>query len=44
MAGSEVTILDVRPEEEYRAGHIPGAISIPSRELESRLRNLPRNR
>jgi DNA-binding transcriptional ArsR family regulator len=25
----EVTVLDVRPPEEYRAGHIPGALSIP---------------
>ncbi|MEK6609324.1 MAG: metalloregulator ArsR/SmtB family transcription factor, partial [Gemmatimonadota bacterium] len=25
----EVTVLDVRPAEEYRAGHIPGAISLP---------------
>jgi rhodanese-related sulfurtransferase len=39
----EVTVLDVRPREEYRAGHIPGAISVPLRELEARLSELPRN-
>lgn len=38
-----VTVLDVRPVEEYRAGHIQGAISIPLNELESRLSELPRD-
>jgi rhodanese-related sulfurtransferase len=36
-----VTVIDVRPIEEYRAGHIPGAVSVPLRELESRLAELP---
>ena len=40
----EVSVLDVRPAEEYRAGHIPGALSIPLRELERRLGELPRDR
>lgn len=40
----EVTVLDVRPELEYRAGHIPGAISIPVAVLKARLRELPKNR
>lgn len=40
----EVTVLDVRPPEEYRAGHIPGALSIPVEELEARLKELPKNR
>lgn len=39
----EVTVLDVRPVEEYRSGHIPGAISIPLQELERRLMELPRD-
>lgn len=39
-----VTVLDVRPSEEYRAGHIPGAISIPLKELERRLADLPHER
>lgn len=34
-------VLDVRPEREYRAGHIPGAVSIPLRELSDRLAELP---
>jgi rhodanese-related sulfurtransferase len=40
----EVTVLDVRPREEYRAGHIPGAVSIPVDELKARLKELPKNR
>lgn len=39
-----VTVLDVRPTEEFRAGHIKGALSIPLRELELRLSDLPRDR
>jgi len=40
----EVTVLDVRPAEEYRAGHIPGALSVPVSELKARLRELPKAR
>jgi len=40
----EVTVLDVRPAEEYRAAHIAGAISVPLKELEARLETLPKNR
>jgi rhodanese-related sulfurtransferase len=36
-----LTILDVRPREEYAAGHIPGAVSIPLDELDARLAELP---
>lgn len=36
-----ITILDVRPPNEYAAGHIPGAISIPVNELADRLAELP---
>jgi rhodanese-related sulfurtransferase len=36
-----VTVLDVRPVEEYNAGHIPGALSIPLKELERHLAQLP---
>lgn len=39
-----VTVLDVRPVEEYRAGHIPGARSIPVDELRTRLGELPKDR
>ena len=38
-----VTVLDVRPKEEYMAGHIPGAVSIPLCELQRRLKDLPRH-
>jgi rhodanese-related sulfurtransferase len=39
-----VIVLDVRPDSEFRAGRIPGAISIPIRELKGRLKELPKNR
>ena len=35
-------VIDVRPPEEYRSGHIPGAISVPLKELEARLAELPK--
>jgi rhodanese-related sulfurtransferase/DNA-binding transcriptional ArsR family regulator len=38
------TLLDVRPREEYAAGHLPGARSIPLDELPARLGELPRDR
>lgn len=37
----EVTVIDVRPVEEYAAAHIPGAVSIPLDELHQRLQELP---
>lgn len=37
----DVVILDVRPDQEYAAGHIPGAISIPLDQLDQRLDELP---
>lgn len=38
-----VTVLDVRPPEEFAAGHLPGAVNIPLRELERRVQELPHN-
>lgn len=38
-----VTLLDVRPEDEYRQGHIPGAVSVPLARLAERLDVLPRD-
>ncbi len=35
-----VTVIDVRPPEEYASGHLPGAINIPLSELESQLERL----
>jgi rhodanese-related sulfurtransferase len=40
----QVTVIDVRPVDEYEAGHIPGALSIPVAELKRRLRDLPKRR
>lgn len=39
-----VTLLDVRPADEFAAGHLPNAINITLRELPRRLRYLPRDR
>ena len=36
-----VVVLDVRPSEEYRAGHIPGAVSVPVEDLADRIGELP---
>jgi rhodanese-related sulfurtransferase len=44
IQSGEVTVLDVRPPEEYGAAHIPGALSVPLKELESRLASLPKDR
>ncbi len=40
-AAGEVLVMDVRPAEEYAAGHIPGALSVPLGELPARLDALP---
>lgn len=39
-----VTVLDVRPAEEYAAGHVPGAVNVPLDKLESYLTKLPKRR
>ncbi len=39
----DVTVVDVRPEDEYQYGHFPGAISVPLATLEFRLEDLPRD-
>jgi ArsR family transcriptional regulator len=41
LGSRDVTVLDVRPVEEYAAGHIPGAVSMPPGEVERRLAELP---
>jgi rhodanese-related sulfurtransferase/predicted transcriptional regulator len=43
MRDGLVTLIDTRPEEEFAAGHLPGAINLPLRELKRRLRELPRD-
>lgn len=39
-----VVVLDVRPAEEYSAGHLPGAVNIPIHELAKRLKELPKRK
>lgn len=39
-----VTVLDVRPEDEYAAGHLPGAVNVPLDRLERALARLPKRR
>jgi rhodanese-related sulfurtransferase/DNA-binding transcriptional ArsR family regulator len=39
-----VTVLDVRPPEEFAAGHVPGAVNIPIHELAKRLAELPKRK
>ena len=36
-----VTVIDTRPAEEFAAGHLPGALNVPLRELKRRLREIP---
>lgn len=42
MQEGSVTLLDVRPDDEFALGHLPGAINIPVEELGRRLAELPR--
>jgi rhodanese-related sulfurtransferase len=44
VAGGDCVVLDVRPAEEYAAGHVAGAVSLPLEQLERRLAELPRDR
>ena len=43
LSDGSVVVVDVRPEEEYRAGHIPGALSVPVHALEATLQTLPKD-
>ncbi|MFA6985071.1 MAG: metalloregulator ArsR/SmtB family transcription factor [Arenimonas sp.] len=44
LRSGTVTVLDVRPAEEFALGHVPGAINIPTGELKRRLSELPRGK
>lgn len=44
VARGETVVIDVRPREEYLAGHIPGAISVPADQLPRRLAKLPKRK
>lgn len=39
-----LVVLDVRPQEEFEAGHLPGAVSIPLADLKKRLKDLPKSK
>jgi len=39
-----VTVLDLRPPEEFAAGHVPGALNIPIEQLRERMRELPKRK
>ena len=44
MRSGDIVLVDVRPSEEFEAGHIEGARSIPLEELQGRLAELPPDR
>lgn len=44
MKAGTVTVLDVRPAEEFALGHVPGAINVPVGDLKRRLADLPRSK
>jgi rhodanese-related sulfurtransferase/DNA-binding MarR family transcriptional regulator len=44
LRSGTATVLDVRPEDEFRQGHVPGALNIPLSQLEQRLAELPVDR
>jgi len=44
LSRGDVVLLDVRPREEYESDHLPGALSVPIRDLESELGRLPRKK
>lgn len=41
IRAGDVVVVDVRPDPEFRAGHVPGAVSIPLDQLAARLSDLP---
>ncbi len=43
VSSGDLVLIDVRPEEEYAAGHIPGAVSVPFERLLERVEELPRD-
>jgi rhodanese-related sulfurtransferase len=44
LAEGSVVVLDMRPKEEYRAGHVRGALSVPVDSLEAALQVLPKDK
>lgn len=41
MRAGDIVVIDVRPDAEFRAGHIRGALSIPASELKARMTEIP---
>jgi rhodanese-related sulfurtransferase len=44
LTEESAVVLDVRPAEEYRVGHVPGALSVPLASLEAALQTLPKDK
>jgi rhodanese-related sulfurtransferase len=44
LRDGSATVIDVRPRDEYDAGHIPGALSMPVDEVKRRMKELPKRR
>ena len=44
LRAGTATVLDVRPEDEFQQGHLPGALNVPLAQLERRLAELPPDR
>jgi rhodanese-related sulfurtransferase/DNA-binding transcriptional ArsR family regulator len=44
LRSGDVVVLDVRPEHEFAAGHVAGAVSVPVKELTRRLQEVPQDR
>lgn len=44
LQAGDVTLLDVRPADEFAAGHLPGAVSVPAGELVARIAEIPAGR
>lgn len=44
LHADDIVLVDVRPEHEFAAGHVPGAVSMPLATLEARLSELPKDR
>lgn len=44
LKSGNIVLMDMRPEEEYEAGHIEGAVSVPMEKLDSYLQKLPKDK
>lgn len=44
LRAGDIVLIDVRPPEEYAAGHLPGAVNVPPADIDQRLAALPADR